>query len=928
MARQVNGTSHKAEKQGSGLGGGPVGSSGGYSGRPGGNSTSGANGDRAGMGSGGSNGLLLAGILALLLGKGKSGGGGNGGKGGGLGRILRLVILAVVIIAVLRACSSTGGMVSSYNDVSSYTTQQTPAPTPAPASSNGGLGSVLPSFTGSYSSNSSGTTVAVPQAPAAPVSAPSASSSYSGYSSGLDALLGGYSAMNSGTYSSSGWINGSNCGRLNTSVAPGARQKYTQLNGNGNDTVTIMVYMCGTDLESNYGMGTNDLQEMASSKIADNVNLIVYTGGCTGWKNNLMSNKTNQIFKIESGGKFRVLNDNVGNLPMTSADTLSSFIQFCNKYFPANRNMLIFWDHGGGSITGYGYDQRFKNSGSMSLDGINKALANGGVKFDFVGFDACLMATAETAEVVSKYADYMIASEESEPGIGWYYTNWLNKLSGNTSTSTLEIGKQIVDDFVDVCGQQCRGQDTTLSLTDLAEFSATVPQLLNNWADATTSNIQTNYKAVSQARGSSKEFAASSKIDQVDLACLAYNLNDNASQQLANALLSAVKYNRTSSTVKNAYGLSVFFPYRSVKTVKNAVSTYSSIGMDSNYSKCIQAFATYASSGQASSYSNGYGNALGSILSGYGSSSSGSSSGYGTSSYDISGLLGQALGSSGYGSSSYSSSYGSAADMYSLLAQMMGGRSLGGVRGLTEENSSFIADTFNEGILNQDDVAQFLSDNQFNASALVWTRGEDGKLQLQLPADQWELINELQLSVFRDDGTGFIDLGLDLNGDYFNGNGALVGEFDQIWLAINGNEVAYYQMYTVTDESGNTVTTGRVPCLYNGQRANLIIEIANDVPAVVGVCYDYHDGETDAIAKSITEYSSTDTVQFVADCYDYDNNYLDNYAISDEFTVGSGLTAEYMYVADAEEISACFRFTDIYGQTYWTPVMALAEIEQ
>ena len=912
MARQVNGTSHKAEKQGGGVGGGPVGNSGGYSGRPGGSKPAGPSADRAGGAGSNTSNLALAGILALLLGK--------NGKNGKSSPV-RIIIIAVIIFLLLKSCS--GGQVATvdtgavnYAPATTVSTPApapvtTPAPTPAPVSAPGSIGGSFPSYSGSYGSNTGSYSG-------------SSSSAYTDYSSALSSLLGGYSPVNSGSYSSSGWINGNNCGSLNTSVLQGSRAKFTNLKGNGNDTVTIMVYMCGTDLESGSGMATSDLQEMASAPIGSNVNLLVYTGGCTGWKNNLMSNKTNQIFKIENGGRFITLNDNVGNLPMISADTLSSFIRFCGENYPADRNMLIFWDHGGGSITGYGYDQRYKSSGSMSLDGINKALANGGVKFDFVGFDACLMATEETAEVVSRYADYLIASEESEPGIGWYYTNWLTKLSKNTSASTLEIGKQIVDDFVDVCAQKCRGQDTTLSLVDLAEFSATVPQLLKNWADATTETIKTNYKAVSNARSSSKEFAADSHIDQVDLTCLACNINDSASQQLAKAVLSAVKYNRTSSTVKNAYGLSIFFPYRSSSAVRKAVSTYDAIGRDSSYSRCIQAYATYASSGQASSYSNGYSSPLGSLLSGYGGSgySSGYGSGYssGYSGYgssastgyslsDIAGLL-SGYGMSSGGSSGYSSSYSSVDDIYSLLSQMMGGRDLGG---------------FESGTLDQRSVAEYLSDNRFNASALVWTRGEDGRLQLVLPADQWELVDELKLSVFRDDGKGFIDLGLDLSGDYFNVNGALMGEYDKVWLAVNGWECAYYQLYTMTGDNGETFTRGYIPCLYNGQRAKLIVDVVNDEPSVVGYVYDYVDGETDARAKTVTEYSSSDKVQLLADYYSYDNSYENTYRISDEFTVGDGLELSYMYVEDPAEISACYRFVDIYGQSYWTPVMALAE---
>lgn len=912
MARKVNGTSHKAEKQGGGIGGGPVGNSGGYAGRPGGSRPAGPSAERSGGTGGNSSSLALAGILALLLGRNSK---------NGKSSPVRIIVLAVVIFLVLRSCS--GGSVNTVDtgmtNYTATTAVSTPAPTPAPTqapapvSNSGAIGGSIPGYTGSFGSNTNSYSGSSSSAPV-------------DYSSALSSLLGGYSSVNSGSYSSSGWINGSNCGQLNTSVLQGSRAKFTNLKGNGRDTVTIMVYMCGTDLESGSGMATSDLQEMASAPIADNVNLLVYTGGCTGWKNNLMSNKTNQIYKIENGGRFVCLNDNVGNLPMISADTLSSFIRFCGSNYPADRNMLIFWDHGGGSITGYGYDQRYKSSGSMSLDGINKALSGGGVKFDFVGFDACLMATEETAEVVSQYADYLIASEESEPGIGWYYTNWLTKLSGNTSASTLEIGRQIIDDFVDVCAQKCRGQDTTLSLIDLAEFSATVPPLLKNWANATTENIKTNYKAISNARAGSKEFAADSRIDQVDLACLAYNINDQASQQLAKAILSSVKYNRTSQTVKNAYGLSIYFPYRSASAVKKAISTYSAVGLDSSYSKCIQAYATYASSGQASSYSNGYSSPLGSLLSGYAGSGyssgygSGYSSGYsgygssGTTGYslaDIAGLLSGYGTSSSYGGSGYSSSYSSTNDIYSLLSQMMGGgRDLGG---------------FESGTLDQRSVAEYLSNNRFNASALVWTRGEDGRLQLALPADQWELIDELKLSVFRDDGKGFIDLGLDLSGDYFNESGALMGEYDRVWLAVNGWECAYYQLYTMAGDNGETFTRGYIPCLYNGERAKLIVDVVNDEPSIVGYVYDYVNGETDARAKTVTEYSSTDKVQLLADYYTYDNAYDSTYRISDEFTVGSGLEAGYMYVEDPAEISACYRFVDIYGQNYWTPVMALAE---
>ena len=126
-------------------------------------------------------------------------------------------------------------------------------------------------------------------------------------------------------------------------------------------------------------------------------------------------------------------------------------------------------------------------------------------------------------------------------------------------------------------------------------------------------------------------------------------------------------------------------------------------------------------------------------------------------------------------------------------------------------------------------------------------------------------------------------------------------------------------------DDGTLVTLGRVPCLYNGERANLLIEIVKDEPAVVGVCYDYqNDADILTNAKTITEYNASDTVTLIADYYTYDNVYENTYRISDEFTVGDGLSADFMLAADRDELNACYRLTDFYGNQFWTPVMSNA----
>ena len=689
----------------------------------------------------------------------------------------------------------------------------------------------------------------------------------------LGSLTGGGSAPSGFDFSADDTAAGNDTSDsvVDTSVATGSREKRTVIKGNNEDVVTLMIYMCGTDLESKYGMASSDMQEMSSASFGDNVNVIIFTGGCSKWKSTGISNKVNQIYQVKNGQIGRIVED-AGNRPMTDPSNLASFIKFCAENFPANRNELILWDHGGGSVTGYGYDEKNKNSGSMTLAGINEALKSGGVKFDFIGFDACLMATAETALMLNDHADYMIASEETEPGIGWYYTNWLSKLGSNTSTPTLEIGKNIVDDFVTECGKKCRGQKTTLSVIDLAEFSNTVPKDLSAFSKSISDKIaKDEYKDISNARYSTREFAESTRIDQVDLVDLAEKIGTTEAKALAASLKNSVKYNRTSSNMTNAYGVSIYFPYQRASYVDKACSTYSQIGMDSEYSKCIKQFAKVETGGQIAA--GGTGSVLGSLFGG-----------------------GASAGSSG------------SSDMIgSLLTSFLGGgRS---IAGLDESNTEFMKDT------DVNDTAQYLSTHYFDSSKLTWEEN-NGTYTMSLANSQWEMVHQLDLNMFYDDGSGYIDLGLD-NIYSFDDKGNLIADTDKNWLSINGNVVAYY--HTDTTKSGNDlIISGYVPALLNGERVNLIIQFINDEDGIIaGASTDYVGGETEAVAKNLTEIKPGDTLDFICDYYTYDMKYQDSYFIGDQVTVTDNMTISNTDVGSGE-CHILYRFSDIYNQYYWS----------
>lgn len=739
-----------------------------------------------------------------------------------------------------------------------------------------------------------------------------------------------------------------------TKVSNLARAKYVTPVGGGNDTVTIMVYMCGTDLESKYGMATKDLQEMARATLSDKVNIIVETGGCKSWQTKGISNSNNQIYQVKNGG-LTVLEKNAGQSAMTDPANLTSFIKYCAENYPADRSMLIFWDHGGGTLSGYGYDEKYPSSSSMTLGKIDTALKNAGVKFDWIGFDACLMATLETDIVCAQYADYLIGSEETEPGTGWYYTNWLTKLSKNTSMSTVEISKNIIDDFVSSSKSASRNAKVTLSVVDLAELQGTVPVAFRDFASSTNEKLQSGeYKNdfAGDCTGT-RQFAEANKINQVDMIDLCKRIGTSEAKDLASALQGCVKYNKT--TISNANGISVFFPVSGSTGVKNAVSSYKEIGIDSEYSECVKSFASLLMGGQIAGSATqipdfgsllgggDFGSIIGNILGGSGST--GSSGGL-----DLGSVIGSVLG----GGSSSSSSLGSNI-AGSLIGSLLGGTQsstastspipallgtfLGGSS--TQSSSSSAGFSLDPSMLTNllgafsgkslpqqydwvdteliADQAESIANDFVDPSRITATE-KNGKNVLELTDDEWKLIKTIELNVFAKDGDGYVDLGYDNVFEWTDDNDLLL-EYDGTWLTLNGNACAYYLVTDTEQDNGEWITEGRIPAILNGQLVNLRVVFTEEAPeGIVTGAYPLYEDETDVQAKGDVEIAQGDEIELLCDYYSLDGETSSTYTLGTSFTVpAEGLTLENLTM-EADGLTATYKLTDIYGNNFWLPI--------
>lgn len=221
--------------------------------------------------------------------------------------------------------------------------------------------------------------------------------------------------------------------------------------------------------------------------------------------------------------------------------------------------------------------------------------------------------------------------------------------------------------------------------------------------------------------------------------------------------------------------------------------------------------------------------------------------------------------------------------------------------------------------ITQQEVIDFVAENQFDSSQLTWQKGEDGSTYLTLTAEQWELVNAIDQNMFFDDGKGYIDLGCD-NLFTITEAGQLVADTDYTWLAIDGQPVAYYHLSTV-DDGTNYSITGFVPAMLNDERVELYLVFDNENPYgfISGYSTDYHDGETETVAKAYNELQAGDKLDFLCDYYSYDGEYQDSYYLGETLTVTDSMEISNVAV-DKDSAKITYKITDIYGQDYWTPV--------
>lgn len=253
------------------------------------------------------------------------------------------------------------------------------------------------------------------------------------------------------------------------------------------DEWTIMIYMCGSDLESGYdsddgttsvsdhSYATKDIKEIVETVgQTDDANILIETGGARAW-NSKYGIKSDKLGRYHVSNNSLVSDAQLTNAAMGAQDTFESFLQWGLNSYPAKKTGVILWNHGGG-MRGVCYDEtEIGNDDPLLNNEISSAFANkiGDDKLEFVGYDACLMQVQDIAETNSDYFNYMVAAQESEAGEGWAYSKWLGNLYAGDDTETIlsEIATSFIQTYEDTW-VPTYPNDQTLSVLDLSKMSA------------------------------------------------------------------------------------------------------------------------------------------------------------------------------------------------------------------------------------------------------------------------------------------------------------------------------------------------------------------------------------------------------------------------------------------------------------------------
>lgn len=324
----------------------------------------------------------------------------------------------------------------------------------------------------------------------------------------------------------------------NTSNAASANTKANR---------TIMIYMIGSDLESQGGLASADIGEMVNANIPNNVNVILECGGAKKWNNNIVPDGKVTRYAVKNHN-LKKLKD-LGKISMVNKGALSDFITFTASNYPAEYYTLVLWDHGGGVPAGFGIDELGDINERLTSYEIRDELNSAKINFDVVIFDACKLGTLEMGMALHKNAEYMIGAESNVVGNGLYYTNWLEIADKDCQKFCEKAAKDYIQSIHD------NNEQGSMSLVRLDNIDDVYNKYVAYISSIKSESPDSWFENYAKARFSFNDF---NDANSIDLVSLAMQYHTKKSSRLQNAVTNSVVF--TESDYDNGHGITIYSP--------------------------------------------------------------------------------------------------------------------------------------------------------------------------------------------------------------------------------------------------------------------------------------------------------------------------------------------------------------------------------
>jgi len=325
------------------------------------------------------------------------------------------------------------------------------------------------------------------------------------------------------------------------------------------------VYMAGDN--TLYQEVTDDLNEMKMVGSNDNLEIVALT-------DQLLGNDSHAYHVVKHGVEEKPLSEiNAtweNEIDMGNGETLKDFMVWAATEYPAQRKILVIWNHGSG------WKKVAEDQGShLTVPEIRKSIEDyreitGDPPLTLIGFDACLMGMFEIAYELKDQAEMIHGSEAYEPLEGWTYNHLLYKLDQETTNS--ELAHHIVNDYIESYrnGSVYTSYSVTAAVVDTSKLED-VWDKLEDFSGQINSVLPVYRDQVSYSRDQTQRYDQNP--DYRDLYDLTINVQNRIpvsdtieySRDLQNSINDAViaedHWQKPGKLpVERAHGLTIYFP--------------------------------------------------------------------------------------------------------------------------------------------------------------------------------------------------------------------------------------------------------------------------------------------------------------------------------------------------------------------------------